>query len=191
MMMAQKRGFTLIELLVVIAIIGILASVVLASLNSARGKSRDAARLAQGDEIRKAMEVYYLSNGHYPRTNNNTGQIHDLDSLNDLDPGHEDFFGLYMPAAPSDSVYTYGATYTTSAGYLDGTSYRYESDGAFNFTQAFIYVPIEDTSTLLNSSQTHCYIALGGVVMPSSGDPAGWAGASTPNAVRTACNSLQ
>ncbi len=37
-----RRGFTLIELLVVIAIIGILASVVLASLNTSRDKSRDA-----------------------------------------------------------------------------------------------------------------------------------------------------
>ena len=60
-----KNGFTLIELLVVIAIIGVLASVVLASLNTARVKSRDANRKSQLEEVAKALQLYYADHGTY------------------------------------------------------------------------------------------------------------------------------
>lgn len=60
------RGFTLIELLVVIAIIGLLSSVVLASLNSARLKAQDARRLADMHQVENALALYYSTNGKYP-----------------------------------------------------------------------------------------------------------------------------
>ena len=62
----RQKGFTLIELLVVIAIIGILSSVVLASLNSAREKSRDARRVSDVKQIQLALELYFDSSSTYP-----------------------------------------------------------------------------------------------------------------------------
>ena len=60
------KGFTLIELLVVISIIGLLASVVLTNVNSARGKARDARRVADLQQIITALQLYYHDNRSYP-----------------------------------------------------------------------------------------------------------------------------
>jgi type II secretion system protein G len=62
----KKQGFTLIELLVVISIIGLLASVVLVSLNGARSKARDARRKADLAQLSKALEMYATDYGGYP-----------------------------------------------------------------------------------------------------------------------------
>lgn len=61
-----SQGFTLIELLVVIAIIGILSSVVLASLNTARGRGADAAIRSNLNNVRAQAELIYdTANGTY------------------------------------------------------------------------------------------------------------------------------
>ena len=62
----KSKGFTLIELLVVIAIIGILATIVLVSLNTARQKARDTKRLGDLRQVALALEMYYDDNGEYP-----------------------------------------------------------------------------------------------------------------------------
>ncbi len=59
----NKKGFTLIELLVVIAIIGILAAIVLVSLNSARNKGYDTEIKSEIAQIRDDIELYYDDNG--------------------------------------------------------------------------------------------------------------------------------
>jgi prepilin-type N-terminal cleavage/methylation domain-containing protein len=62
----NKKGFTLIELLVVIAIIGLLSSVVLGSLSSARTKAQVAKTQTELRQIRIVLEQYYNDNGGYP-----------------------------------------------------------------------------------------------------------------------------
>ena len=65
-MTSHPRGFTLIELLVVIAIIGLLSSIVLASLTTARNKAFDAQRAENAKTLKDALQMYYNDHGTYP-----------------------------------------------------------------------------------------------------------------------------
>jgi len=70
----KNKGFTLIELLVVVAIIGILATVVLASLGRARQRTREAKIKSEMRQLQQALEFYNLDNGSYPISSNWDGQ---------------------------------------------------------------------------------------------------------------------
>ena len=61
----NKKGFTLIELLVVVAIIGLLSSVILASLNTARFKAKDAAMKESVHQFENLMALNYQDYGSY------------------------------------------------------------------------------------------------------------------------------
>lgn len=64
-MRMKKKGFTLIELLVVIAIIGILATIASISMGSARKKARDSKRVADINQMKTAMELWYNDKEKY------------------------------------------------------------------------------------------------------------------------------
>jgi len=63
----------LVELLVVIAIIGILASMLLLQLGVARQRARDAKRIADTNQVRTALELYFDDNGFYPQEATHAG----------------------------------------------------------------------------------------------------------------------
>jgi len=73
----QPKGFTLIELLVVVAIIGLLTSVVFASLNDARKKSKDAFLRKEALQLQILLEQEYQDTGSYLALNNNSAWITD------------------------------------------------------------------------------------------------------------------
>jgi prepilin-type N-terminal cleavage/methylation domain-containing protein len=62
----SQKGFTLIELLVVIAIIGILSTLAVVALNSARQKSRDSKRVADIKQVQTSLELYFADQQSYP-----------------------------------------------------------------------------------------------------------------------------
>ncbi len=72
-MHTRPNGFTLIELMVVVAIIGLLSSIVLVSLSTARSKGRDARRFADTQSIQQAVELYFAYSQVYPNCARTTG----------------------------------------------------------------------------------------------------------------------
>jgi type II secretion system protein G len=110
-----NRGFTLIELLVVVAIIGMLASVVIASLGNVRVKGRDARRIADLTQIRTALELYYSTNNEYP-TNGYWTCSFDAATWNGLQTA----LAPYIKVLPKDPLNTGYPWVTGSYGYCYG-----------------------------------------------------------------------
>ena len=107
----MKKGFTLIELLVVISLIGVLATLVIANMNSARERARDAQRKSDLRNIQTALRLYYNDNGGYtPKA-----EIDALWGSAWIDNGV-----TYMNILPNDPLaptQVYDYTYTDSENY--------------------------------------------------------------------------
>ena len=112
--MIKKKGFTLIELLVVVAIIGLLATLSVVALNTARAKARDAKRVADVKQIQTALELYYNDNSGYPT------------SLPLLAPA-------YMGAVPTAPTPADSAICATGA----NNSYNYTSTASNTYTLSY------------------------------------------------------
>ncbi|MDP3093947.1 MAG: type II secretion system protein [bacterium] len=106
---SETNGFTLVELLVVIAVIGLLASIVLVSMGSAREKARDARRQADIRQIGTAMELYYSDNSEeYLST---AGGVDAVTAI----PNPCSATLCYLPAVPKDPKNVTPQQYTWAA----------------------------------------------------------------------------
>ncbi len=117
----NRAGFTLIELLVVISIIGVLASVVLSSLESARAGARDAQRISDLRQIQTALEMYRNDHGFFPCENrlNCPGQAVNSNGIIGEGSGLDTLLAPYLPKIPRDP-----------RGSFNNVTYRYYYDGA-------------------------------------------------------------
>ncbi len=112
-MRKNKSGFTLIELLVVIAIIGLLSTLSILALNTARARSRDAKRISDVKQMQTALEMYFNDNNAYPPT---TAIV----AGNPIATGTVTYMGV-VPTAPTPADGTACAT---------ANSYVYTNTGA-------------------------------------------------------------
>ncbi|HAS80751.1 MAG: General secretion pathway protein G [Candidatus Nomurabacteria bacterium GW2011_GWE1_32_28] len=135
---SNKKGFTLIELLVVVAIIGVLASVIMVSLNSARAKSRDARRMRDIQEIHNAIELYITTNGYAPILGNINCSIPGYDSscgVPDTEPSRWDILkeelSLYIKELAKDPCGE--SCHDDTKKYNGWFSYKYEGPGALGY----------------------------------------------------------
>ena len=141
----NKKGFTLIELLVVVAIIGLMASVVMVSLESARAKARDARRMSDLAQIRTALNLYYDKFGNWMQVGSGCGS-------GGNGAGWFNYQGGSYPKSMAQCLVEAGATpaeikdptgASTSTPATGFTYMKYSCAPAGSATQTYIYAKME------------------------------------------------
>lgn len=144
---SSQKGFTLVELLVVISIIGVLATLVLLQLGTARAKARDAKRISDINQLRSGVEQYFEENG---------GRYPDAITTAEL--------GTYMTTIPTDPLtgdpydYSYDAASPDILSFrlgttLEGISNALKSDADIDATG---WAQVEGPNVVLQAAEDAC-----------------------------------
>ncbi len=150
-----RLGFTLIELLVVISIIGLLASLAVYNINSARIKARDARRKADLNSLVKALNLYADDIGGLPLSNqcgsDRTGAVHGAHVTACPSDGNDWYIGNYL----DNHEYTGSPIMDPRGGTTSGCRYYYYTDATGKYFQFSAYLEnpsTEDTQTTTNGA---------------------------------------
>lgn len=149
-------GFTIIELLAVVAIIGLMASIIIATVNSGRIRARNTQRKADLKQLQVYLELYRDANGAYPCTATNCTGSPVWFSSDPLDQSFNNNNGNWIPglaptyigALPSDPL---GGPSTICGG-VYRSAYLYRSDNGTEYTLLSHCAP-EGTWVCNNPSQ--------------------------------------
>ncbi len=163
----NKTGFTLIELLIVVAIVGILSSVVISNLVSARENAKRTSALKGIKSLQDAFELYYLDIGHYPKGMDSDYLRDDL--LHSNSPTRKeikDYMNLsdFFDDLLDSEIYGEHLYYTANTSLID--SYCKSSNGRSNYQAYALFfmshnpsVPGAKTRPYGWSRYVHCFNA--------------------------------
>lgn len=136
--MTYRRGFTVLEALIVIAVFGLLATLAVLSLNSARASLRDAQRLSDISLLRAGLSQHWLEKATYPESGGtelgtqNTGRLSSAGFVPANDPATPVYIERVPVGPKANETYRYH-------GSANGYSIRFQTESKTDLGDPNVY----------------------------------------------------
>lgn len=132
--MTKQKSFTLIELLVVIGLLMLFLGIIISGTNLFRGRGRDVKRLAEINQIVRALEDYYITYGKYPGPTSVYGEAEA--SCNGWDTSNVDYDGdgkAFIEPLADERIFERVPSDPIGTGTCSGFTFRYFLYGTGSF----------------------------------------------------------